>query len=257
MRHGTWIVGAWLLVIAQGAATTSVLRAPLGRWFNVAPWAFNSHWALGAAVGALAVVFLLRSREPRRELAVLLVAATIAFGWLATRGLDPRMAFGHAALAPIAALSVFSVSMRRTATASISARHEAVSRWAVWFVRSAVILLMAQIALGAALRHQLIGLEWHLLGAGLVAAAVLVPAVTMVNNPDTPVHRRRAARGAIIAVVLQISLGAMVLMMLLVGPPSLKTWLVTGVAHVTVGTLALLATAALARAFASEPHVGS
>ncbi len=257
MRHGAWIVGAWVLVIAQGAATTSVLRAPLGRWFNVAPWAFNSHWALGAAVGALAVVFLLRSREPRLELAVLLVAATIGCGWLAARGLDPRMAFVHAALAPIAALGLFSVLMRRTSIPSRATQYGRVGRWAVFLARGAVLLLMAQSALGAALRHQLIGLEWHVMGAGLASAAVLVPAVMIVNNPETHTHRRRVAQRAIAAIVLQISLGVVVLMMLLIGPPSVKAWLMTGVAHVTVGTLALLATAALARALASEPHVGS
>jgi len=257
MRRGVWIVVAWVVLVAHGAATTGILRAPLGSRFNFGLWTFDSHQVLGAVAGCLAIVWLLRSPSSRRWPAILLVSATIVLGWLTTRVLDPRMASAHGALSAITALSVLSALTGQTSVRSTAAPEKRRGRWIVLLARAAVLLVMAQVAIGAALRHQLISMEWHLLFAGLAGLAALVPAVTIVNDPADDAHTRRAARWTIGAIVTQASLGVMVFVMMLVGPPSVMAWLTITVAHVTVGTLTLLATAAFARAVAvSGPRTG-
>jgi hypothetical protein len=250
MRRGVWIVVVWVVLVAHGAAATGILRAPLGGRFNFALWAFDSHQVLGAVVGALAIVWLLRSPSSLRWPVMLLVSATIVLGWLTTRVLDPRMASAHGALSAIAALGILSVLTEQTPARSTASSERPGGRWIVLLARAAVLLVMAQVVIGAALRHQLISTEWHLLFAGLAGLAALVPAVTIVNDPAAAAHTRRAARWTIAAIVVQVSLGVLVFVMMLVGPPSVMAWLTITVAHVTVGTLTLLATAAFARAVA-------
>jgi len=102
-------------------------------------------------------------------------------------------------------------------------------------------LVAAQVVVGALLRHQQIGLVWHLMVGGLAVLALLAPAVAVLQDATTPIAVRRAARWAITAVVVQIVLGAAVLLMIVIGPPSVAVWLAATIAHVTVGTLTLLA----------------
>jgi hypothetical protein len=107
--------------------------------------------------------------------------------------------------------------------------------------RFALGLVAAQVMAGALLRHQQLGLLWHLFVGGLAIVALLAPAVAVLQDPAAAIVERRAAQWAVTAVVTQVALGVSVLLMILVGPPSVTAWLAATIAHVTVGTLTLLA----------------
>jgi hypothetical protein len=257
MRRAAWIVVAWIVLVAHGAATTGILRASLNARIDIAAWAFGSHQVFGGVVGLLAIIALLRSPSPRRWVAILLLSTAIVFGWLAARVLDPRMASAHGAFSAVAALAIFRALSGRAPLPIPASREGRGGRWIVFLARAAVFLVIVQVAIGAGLRHQLISIEWHLLFAGVAGLAALVPAVTIVNDPTAAVHSRRAARWTIAAIIVQVSLGALVFVMTLVGPPSVMAWLTITAAHVTVGTLTLLATAVFATAAGvPDPRTG-
>jgi heme A synthase len=118
-----------------------------------------------------------------------------------------------------------------------------------------VVLLILQIALGALVRHHLIGYGLHLLVAGLTALAILVPAVAVSQEPGATAVLKRAARLAIATLLVQLSLGVAVLFMILTGTASVYGWLLTTVAHVVAGTITLLAAASLAQVLRTRPAV--
>ena len=111
-----------------------------------------------------------------------------------------------------------------------------------------VLLLILQIALGALVRHHLIGYGLHLLVAGLTALAILVPAVAVRQDAGAAVVLKRAAALAIASLLVQLSLGVAVLFMILTGTASVYGWLLTTVAHVVAGAITLLAAASFAHA---------
>ena len=124
--------------------------------------------------------------------------------------------------------------------------------WKAVVARIGFVLVLLQIALGALLRHQLIGLTWHLLAGGLAALAVLVPAVAVRQESSARIEERRAAKWAIASLLVQVSLGVAVLLMILIGTSNVQVWLATTIAHVAVGSLTLLAAAWLARVLATR-----
>ena len=237
----SWMVAAWLLLIASGAFTTGLLRAPLGHP-GLSPATLTSHIVVGAALGLIIVAHLLRTRHTKQLTPVALIAAAIAVGWFASRSFAPLTVAGHAALAAYAIVALVGPS---GAPPSAVASTQSPRTWKAWTARLGFVLLLIQIALGALVRHQLMPVVWHLLAAGLAALAVLVPAVAITQEPLATADERLAARGAIASLLVQVSLGVAVLFMILIGTPNTLIWLVTTVSHVVVGSLTLLAVARL------------
>jgi heme A synthase len=126
--------------------------------------------------------------------------------------------------------------------------------WQASVAGAGVLLLILQIALGALVRHHLIGYGLHLLVAGLAALAILVPAVAVSQDEGATAVLKRIAMLAIASLLVQLSLGVVVLFMILTGSANVNAWLFTTVAHVVAGTITLLAAASLAHALrAGEP----
>ena len=245
-----WVVVLWLVLIASGASTTGLLRAPLATT-GVVPVVLSGHVAIGAVTGVFALVHLVRARRRRQVWRMALVAAAVACGWFASRSFAPVTVSGHAALSAFATLALAGGT---TDAAHLHAGAFATAAgwtWKAVVVRIGLGLVLLQIALGALLRHHLIGLTWHLLAGGLTALAILVPAVAIVQDPSAPIEPRRAARWAIASLLAQVSLGVAVFFMILVGTATVELWLATTIAHVTVGSLTLLAAAWLVRALAT------
>lgn len=229
------IVIGWTVSILSGAAATALLRAPAGGPV-IASATLTVHTIIGVAVGSVAAWHLARSRKPRAQLAAAFAALAVASGWLASRSFTPFIVAGHA-VAAFAPLALLVAKARPVA-------------WKAIAVRVGLVLLLLQIALAALVRHHVIGLAWHFLLAGLAAMAILVPAVAVTQDEAAAAVEKRAARWAISAVLTQGLLGAALLMMVAAGSDNVPIWLAAMNAHVVVGTLTLLATAAFSHALA-------
>ncbi len=245
-----WLVVLWLLLIVSGASTTGLLRAPLAT--GVVPVVLTTHMVIGAALGLLAVGHLLRARRRGHVWRATLVAAALACGWFASRSFAPLMVAGHAALAAFATVALAGGTPDAPYLHTVGTGKPRAQTWKAVVARIGFGLVLLQIALGALLRHQLIGLTWHLLAGGLAALAVLVPAVAVRQEASARTEERRAAKWAIASLLVQVSLGVAVLLMILIGTANVQVWLATTIAHVAVGSLTLLAAAWLARVLATE-----
>lgn len=238
-RVALWTTLAWIGLIVSGASTTGLLRAPVPHP-SVIPFIYQSHRFAGALVGVFGLTQLIHpARNGRNWFGAALISGTIAFGWLSTASLEPRAVVAHAFMAALA-----TVSLSSAASVPLEAPRNAApprARWITVSAHLAVGLVAAQVAVGAMLRHQQIGLTSHLLVGGLAVVVLLAPAVAILQDPTARAVERRVARWAITAVVVQVALGVAVLLMILIGPPSVATWLAATVAHVTVGTLTLVA----------------
>jgi len=233
--RASWAVALWLLLILSGGLMTSLIRAPhvLSR---MTPILVMSHVIGGAAMALIAIAQLRHAKDKMRWWRLLLVAATPAFGWLAYRSFSPLRAIPHAAVAALASLAVANIGR-----ASLTERGGPPRQWTTRVATVGFGLVIVQIVAGAALRHHVIGLVWHLVVGGLASMAILAAAVATTQDQHTSAIQRRAARSAIAAVLVQVSLGVAVLLMIFVGPPSAAAWIAATVAHVVVGSLTLLA----------------
>jgi hypothetical protein len=233
--RGSWALVAWLLLIVSGGLMTSLLRAPLVL-SGVMPILVMVHWIGGVVIAIIAMARLIYTRGVTRWWRVMLIAATPVCGWLAHRSFSPHTAATHAALAAFATIALAGFR-RRTRTD----RADPARRWTAFLSRVGFSLILVQLAAGAALRHHVIGLPWHLFIGGLATMAVLGSAVPTTQDRQATLAEKRAAASAIAAILMQVSLGTAVLFMMLMGPPDAFTWIGTTVAHVVVGSLTLLA----------------
>lgn len=232
--RGSWALAAWLLMILSGALMTSLLRAPLVL-SSVMPILVMLHLVGGAVIAIIAIGRLIYARAVTRWWRVLLVAATPVCGWLAHRTFSPHLAATHAAAAAFATIAL--VGFRRGPRTD---RAHPARRWATFLSRAGFILVLVQLAAGAALRHHVIDLPWHLFIGGLATMAILGSAVPTTQDQQTTVAEKRAAISVIAAIVVQVSLGTGVLFMMFLGPPNAATWISATIAHVVVGSVTLL-----------------
>ncbi len=243
-RVAIWTTLAWIGLIVSGASTTGLLRAPVSHP-SVVPFTYQSHRLAGTLVGVLGLTQLLHPahRNGWNWFGAALVSVTVALGWLSASSLEPRAVVAHAFMSALATVSLSSVAFATPESHLSGAQPRA--RWITVSAQLAVGLVSAQVAVGAMLRHQQIGLTSHLLVGGLAVVVMLAPAMAILQDPAARAVERRGARWAVTAVVVQVALGVAVLLMILIGPPSVAAWLAATVAHVTVGTLTLVAAARL------------
>jgi hypothetical protein len=239
-QRAGWIVLAWLLTMTSGALAASLIRLPTGIPGNPSLW-FLAHGVIAVAMGSGVIGHLVRAHATGRLAPALFVAATFACGLFVVRSFEPLTSAAHAALAAYAALALASTGTGGKVIGGPGGRS-----WQASAAGAGVLLLILQIALGALVRHHLIGYGLHLLVAGLTALAILVPAVAVSQEPGATAVLKRAASLAIASLLVQLSLGVAVLFMILTGSANVYGWLLTTVAHVIVGTMTLLAAARLA-----------
>ena len=113
-------------------------------------------------------------------------------------------------------------------------------------VASAVpILVVIQIGLGAAFRHNAMGVLVHILNAMIVLLVILVAGMVALRQyPEHP-SLRPAAIALLIITGVQVLLGFSVYMVLLVSSENNLGLIITGVMHVFNGALTLAASAVL------------
>lgn len=103
------------------------------------------------------------------------------------------------------------------------------------------ILILLQVGLGAAFRHNAMSVLWHILNALIVILVILIAGVFVLRQyPDHPALRP-AALALVIIAGIQVLLGFTVYMVLLVSSENNMGLIVTGVLHVVNGALTLAA----------------
>lgn len=192
-----------------------------------------AHRVLAALVGILTAILAFSLRRPLAWLAFGTVVAQALLGGALVKLIDPKsLAIAHATLGQICFGLVVAVALRQPTSGAGKSRVPAL----------AVAAILIQTVLGAALRHNVIGLVPHIAGAVLAIAAVMWASLQILVQDTSPEPRRRAAVLLLGLIGLQLFLGfaAYTAMEANAGAPQpmpLVIW--TTVAHVVVGALAL------------------
>jgi heme A synthase len=106
-------------------------------------------------------------------------------------------------------------------------------------------LALLQVTLGAAYRHDLTGVLWHILNALVVAVVVMIAAMLVTRKFPAETSLRVPAVALAIVTGVQVLLGFATFTMLLIGSQN-SALLILSVAHVATGALTLAASVLLA-----------
>jgi cytochrome c oxidase assembly protein subunit 15 len=263
-RYAVLVACCTLLLVAAGATVTSkeaglsVPDWPLSYGQVMPPMTGNifyehGHRMIASGVGLLTVILALwiwrRDERPwMKILGLAALGAVIVQGILGGVTvlflLPPAVSIAHACLAQLfftctAAIALFtSPGWRQGAETVTGAGGASLRRLSLM----APVSLLMQLALGAAYRHKMINLMWHVLGAMLVSAAVTFLALFALLE----FRRHQAIRHSAIAMLtitfLQIFLGVaayMSRMATLDAPQPMLVMVVFTVLHVAAGALTL------------------
>jgi heme A synthase len=108
------------------------------------------------------------------------------------------------------------------------------------------ILVILQIALGAAYRHNAMNVLWHIFNALLVLLFILVVGVFVMRQYPKHGSLRSAAHALVMIASTQVLLGFTVFLVLLISKGNNLTLVISSVAHVVTGSLTLAATVVMA-----------
>ena len=241
-RYALFVVAATLSLEVTGAIANSQEGAPV-----------TGHRAAAAAVGVVIIglVVWLPRREKRgwlRRLGWFILAGTVAEAGLGefVNPASPMTNMAHAFLAPllVSALAAIALGISR------SWQHDP-----IWFedqgkpplrnmARNTLILVVIQVALGAAFRYGAIGVMVHILGALLAAVFVLMLVVLVTIMPTHPTLRPAAIALGVVTFA-QIFLGLTVVNMGSANATNAAA-VAFAVAHVVNGAVVLATTLVLA-----------
>ncbi len=206
------------------------------------------HTALGIAALALAGFKAFTNKAARIAVALGAIECLV-------RNQTPATTIVHACLSPVFFAACVAIGLRSAdgqPAGGLATRRSGLRL----LVKSAPALVLLQIILGAAYRHKAIGVMPHMAGAMLVAGLLLIVCTIVLQRfPESPPLQTIA--GALLGIVLlQVSLGIAVFVMRLLDVESTPAFLPTAVAHVTVGSVTLAATTALAIRFDATRSTG-
>jgi heme A synthase len=246
--------GITLVVIAAGAVLTSDFAMtpplPVGQ-------AGRIHEYLAGVVGAFTVLLLIwllptNSRTWVRGMAwagVGIVAIEGALSSLQVRlPLSLAQSFGHAIFSPLlmavlVALACFTAPEWQMDPDRIDLTD---SPLVPRLAKLAPALVLLQICMGVAYRHKQWGVLPHMAGAMLVAIAMLVVPVILLQRYPTHPSLRPLAAAAMSIVLLQVTLGIVAFVMRLLDFDTSTGFIALTAAHACVGSLTLAASLALA-----------
>jgi len=107
-------------------------------------------------------------------------------------------------------------------------------------------VVLVQIVLGSAYRHQAIGIMPHMAGAMVVALLTLIVSAVVLQNFSKPASMRNAAITLISIVLAQVCFGIAAFLMLVLNAAGTFAFLLVTVGHVTIGAAALAASVVMA-----------
>jgi heme A synthase len=230
-----------LIVILLGASLTSEIRplpgAPASSTVFSAPGLEQAHRIAGYGVALLTLG--------------LAIWYSSLVGWLALAALIIESVLGgipiiHAWLSPISFTLIVVIAVL-TSNGWQEGPLLVENQWeGVRPLASAItILVVLQIGLGAAFRHDAMGVIWHIFDAMIVLLVILVAGIFILRQyPEHP-SLRPAALALVIITGVQVLLGFSVYMVLLVSSQNNLGLIITGVVHVVNGALTLAASAVL------------
>ncbi len=220
----------------------------------------HGHRMIATTVGFLTVilaVWLWRAERRRwlRRLGFAAVGAVIAqgtLGGLTVLFLLPKpVSIGHACLAQLffsttVAIALFTSPSWKSGARAAPERNSMPMRW---LALACPVAVLGQIALGAAFRHQALGLIPHVAGAMVASGVVLSTGVlTLLRYGGRPALRN-ASLALMLLLFVQIFLGVAAYMSLVatadrMRPQPVMVWFT--VLHVAVGALTMAASVVLA-----------
>ena len=234
LRRSTAILAAaTLALVVVGSGVTS----QAGPIWNVI------HFVVGTMVCllTLAVALLLRHRWGYALLIVVLLAAALG-------NRAPALAAMHAVLAhlffaaTVAAALVTSSHWKRDPEYAEDMARPSLRTLSV----ITVVLVIAQVVLGAAVRHKVMGSGIHITFAMVVALAIVVLGVLLMNQCAEHRILRPTAIGMMVIAGVQVFLGfGAFIVRMMVEENTLPVRIIT-MAHVTTGALTLAATVVVA-----------
>jgi heme A synthase len=172
------------------------------------------HRGLGGVAAAGALVLAASLWAERRQLSKLLILLTVASALLGGMSENPAWkavsGVGHAVASHLFAAIAF-LAWRATREQPGAVRRQPLEdggwpslRSLAWFTPAVIV---AQIALGAAYRHQLASVVPHVLGAFVAAVVVLMAGAAVFTTSGTQAEMRRLAGASLGLLVIQILLG--------------------------------------------------
>ncbi len=246
-RHAHLLAVFTFLLIAVGATLTSVIRPLPGAAPTPATLPVDGvaqlaqiHRDLAGIVAVLALGLAILSSPRVRIAAWTAVGLTVLDGLL---GLQPGTSGTlHSLIAPL----LFSDAVAIAVMTSKGWDAPPVPAEALWPpLRKLAILvpvfLLLQVTLGAAFRHNSIGIVWHILNAMVVLMLVLVLGIGVLRQYPQHPTLRPAATALLVVTGIQVLLGFAAYLILLMVSENNMALIVAGSIHVVTGSLTLAA----------------
>ena len=228
------------IVIGLGALLTSEIRTlPGGPASTVtAPSLAEAHRLAGYAAAVITIGMAITARSLTGWLALATMLAEVALA---------PIPLAHATLSPVCfALIVTTAALCSKSWQAVPQPVPAAFKALRPLGIIVPVLVFIQIALGAAFRHNHMGVISHILNALIVLAIILIPGVAVLRNyPEHPTLRPAAVALVIIAGI-QVLLGFSVYLVLLMSSENNMGLIVTGMLHVLNGAFTLAASLVLA-----------
>ena len=228
------------IVIGLGAQLTGEIRTLPGAPASAvsAPDLQQGHRLAGYAAAVITIGLAITAQSITGWLALLTMLAEVALA---------SIPMAHATLSPLCfALIVVTGAMNSNSWMGAPKPVPAAFRSLRTLGFFVPILVFIQIALGAAYRHNHMGVISHILNALIVIAIILIPGVAVLRScPDHPVLRP-AALALVIIGGIQVLLGFSVYLVLLMSSENNMGLIVTGMLHVLNGAFTLAASLVLA-----------
>jgi heme A synthase len=230
------------LTILAGALVTTEREAPLPPELPV-----KIHLGLAvvaaALLAALAIWLVAAGWRALGAFLLVLVAAAGAAG-------EFQAAISHAILAQI----LFAIAVAAAVCSSKSCQQEPdIILDRGWpslrsMASAAPVLVLAQVALGAAYRHKAMGLTWHIVGAMVIVLTILIVGMCVMQACGKHRALRPAGIALLIIALTQLLLGMATLTTEMLAPDNTAPLpvILSTVAHVAVGAATLAASLVLA-----------
>ena len=259
-RYAAFLAICTLFVILIGATITSfqppvpnvsVSSAIAAERVSMQQWHRISGFAVTAlAIGLVVWLSVARKRGAARwlgwtALAVVILEVGLGEGAAGQR-LPDALGFAHALLAQLLFAAVAAVALC-TGPAWDRDPELVEDRFSIrTMALIAPILVVAQVALGAAYRHKTMGVLTHIFGAFVVAVFVLLVGCLVVKQYPNHASLRTAAVALLSIAGLQVLLGFAAFVLRLLTDQVTPAVVIITVAHVVTGALTLAASVFLA-----------